>query len=44
MIMGGAFGMILSVSRTVEKGSDIEVVDQTETANVSETENRAKEV
>lgn len=44
MIMGGAFGMILSVSRTVEKGNDVEVVDQTETANVSETENRAKEV
>lgn len=44
MIMGGAFGMILSVSRTVEKGNDVEVVDQTETASVSETENRAKEV
>lgn len=44
MIMGGAFGIILSVSRTVEKGNDVEVVDQTETANVSETENRAKEV
>ena len=44
MIMGGAFGMILSVSRTVEKGNDVEVVDQTETANVSETENRAKDV
>ncbi len=44
MIMGGAFGMILSVSRTVEKGNDAEVVDQSETANVAETENRAKEV
>lgn len=44
MIMGGAFGIILSVSRTVEKGNDVEVVDQIETANVSETENRAKEV